>query len=99
LIGLSVLMLLGLFIYNLVLLATRGQTIGKKLKGIRIVTHPDGANPGGVKTIVLRGIINGLSGSVPLLGPVYSIVDICFIFREDQRCIHDLIAGTKVVVA
>jgi RDD family/GYF domain 2 len=48
LIGLSVLLLIGMIIYNLVLLATRGQTIGKKLKGIRIVTYPEGANPGGV---------------------------------------------------
>ena len=97
LIGLSAVLLIGLLIYNLVLLATRGQSIGKKLKGIRIVTHPEGANPGGVKTILLRGFVNGLIGAVPLLGPVYSIVDICFIFREDRRCIHDLIAGTQVV--
>ena len=97
LIGISALLLIGLIIYNLVLLATRGQSIGKKLKGIRIVTHPEGANPGGVKTILLRGFVNGLIGAVPLLGPVYSIVDICFIFREDRRCIHDLIAGTQVV--
>lgn len=97
LIGLSALMLLGMIIYNLVLLATRGQSIGKKLKGIRIVTHPEGANPGGVKTILLRGFVNGFIGAVPVLGPIYSLVDICFIFREDRRCIHDLIAGTQVV--
>lgn len=97
LIGVSALLLIGLLIYNLVLLATRGQTLGKKLKGIRIVTFPDGANPGGVKAILLRGFVNGLIGAVPLLGPIYSLVDICFIFREDRRCIHDLIAGTQVV--
>lgn len=97
LIGVSGLLLIGLTIYNLVLLATRGQTIGKKLKGIRIVTFPDGANPGGVKTILLRGFVNGLISGVPYLGTVYALVDICFIFREDRRCIHDLIAGTQVV--
>jgi uncharacterized RDD family membrane protein YckC len=97
LIGVSGLLLLGMCIYNLVLLATRGQTIGKKLKGIRIVTFPDGANPGGVKTILLRGFVNGLISGVPYLGTVYALVDICFIFRDDRRCIHDLIAGTQVV--
>ena len=30
-------------------------------------------------------------------GGLFSIVDICFIFRDDRRCIHDLIAGTQVV--
>jgi hypothetical protein len=29
--------------------------------------------------------------------PLYGIVDACFIFREDQRCLHDLIADTTVV--
>lgn len=27
----------------------------------------------------------------------YALVDICFIFREDRRCLHDLLAGTRVV--
>jgi uncharacterized RDD family membrane protein YckC len=97
LIGLSAVLFIGLLVYNLILLATRGQTIGKKLMSIRIVTYPDGANPGGVKTILLRVFVNGLIGAVPVLGPIYSLVDICFIFREDRRCIHDLIAGTQVV--
>lgn len=97
LIGVSSLLLVGLLVYNLVLLAKRGQTLGKKWMSVRIVTHPDGANPGGVKTILLRGFVNGLIGMVPFLGFFYSITDICFIFREDRRCIHDLIAGTQVV--
>lgn len=91
------LLFLALAIYTLVLLATRGQTIGKKVRGIRIVTFPDGANPGGVKTILLRGFVNGLIGMVPVVGVIYALADIFFIFREDRRCIHDLIAGTQVV--
>jgi hypothetical protein len=38
-------------------------------------------------------------GLVPIIGPIYSIVDVLFIFRDDRRCIHDHIAGTRVVVA
>jgi uncharacterized RDD family membrane protein YckC len=76
---------------------TRGQTIGKRIIGIRIVTFPDGRNPGGVKAILLRAIVNGLIAAIPLVGNVYSLVDICFIFRDDRRCIHDLIAGTQVI--
>jgi uncharacterized RDD family membrane protein YckC len=94
--GLAVLVLLVIQIY---LLTTRGQTIGKKLLGIRIVTFDDETNPGFVKAVLLRVIINGIIGSIPVAGPIYSLVDICFIFRDDRRCIHDLIAGTKVVDA
>lgn len=89
--------LLVLLIYNLVLLSTKGQTLGKKWLGIRIVSHPDCQQAGFVKAVLLRGFVNGIIGAIPLLGLLYSITDIFFIFREDRRCIHDLIASTQVV--
>ncbi|OYW77099.1 MAG: hypothetical protein B7Z37_05490 [Verrucomicrobia bacterium 12-59-8] len=89
--------ILGLMIYNLVLLTKQGQTIGKKMLGIRIVSHPDGQRAGFVKAVLLRGFVNGIIGAIPLLGALYSLIDICCIFREDRRCIHDLIGGTQVV--
>lgn len=85
---------LGLTIYNIVLLATRGQTIAKKWLGIRIVNQADGQNPGFVKAFLLRSLVNGIIAQIV---PFYPIVDACFIFREDQRCLHDLIADTTVV--
>ena len=96
LIGLAVLTLVIVQIY---LLSTRGQTIGKKLLDVRIVRFEDNSNPGFVKAFLLRAFVNGLIGAIPLFGGVYSLVDICFIFRDDKRCIHDLIAGTQVVKA
>ena len=95
-IGLAFIILLGVQIY---LLTTRGQTMGKKLLGIKIVNFDDEANPGFVKAFLLRMFVNGLIGSIPMIGFVYSLVDICFIFRDDRRCLHDLLAGTKVVKA
>jgi len=89
--------LLGLMIYNLVLLTKQGQTIGKKWLGIRIVSYPDGQRAGFVKAVLLRGFVNGIIGAIPLLGTIYSLIDILFIFREDRRCIHDLIGGTQVI--
>ena len=44
--------------------------------------------------VLLRGLVNGLLNIVPL----YFLVDCGFIFREDRRCVHDMIAGTVVVV-
>ncbi|MFN7560863.1 MAG: RDD family protein [Prosthecobacter sp.] len=85
---------LGLTIWNIVLLTTRGQTLGKKWLGIRIVTFPDGQNPGFVKAFLLRSFVNGIIGQVV---PFYGLIDPCFIFREDNRCVHDLLADTTVI--
>ena len=95
-IGAAMVVLLGIQIY---LLVTRGQTLGKKFLGIKIVCFEDDSNPGFVKVFLLRMLVNGLIGAVPFIGLLYSLTDILFIFREDRRCIHDLIAGTKVVKA
>jgi len=85
---------LGLTVWNIVLLTTRGQTLGKKWLDIRIVTFPDGQKPGFVKGFLLRSFVNGIIGQVV---PFYGIIDPCFIFREDNRCVHDLLADTTVI--
>jgi len=36
-------------------------------------------------------------GLIPGVGIALTILDALFIFRDDRRCIHDLIAGTKVI--
>jgi uncharacterized RDD family membrane protein YckC len=96
LVTLGGLLLLGIQLY---LLSTRGQTIGKKLMNVRIADYLTNANPGLVKAFLLRAFVNGIICAIPFLGWTYSLVDICFIFREDRRCIHDLLAGTQVVKA
>jgi uncharacterized RDD family membrane protein YckC len=84
---------LALCIYNLVRLTSHGQTIGKKWVGIRIAKIEDDSNPGFVKAFLLRSLVNGIISVIPF----YLLIDIGFIFRENRRCIHDLIAGTHVV--
>lgn len=79
------------------LLATRGQTVGKKLMGIRIVRFSDDANPGFVHAVLLRAVVVTILDNIPWLGLLFWLVDCCFIFREDRRCIHDLIADTRVI--
>ena len=34
---------------------------------------------------------------IPLIGTVFSLVDVGFIFGKERRCLHDRIAGTCVV--
>lgn len=93
-IGSSVLVIAGFQIY---LLVTRSQTIGKYLVNTQIVDHESGEPAGFLKAFVVRGFVNGLIGAIPFIGVFYSIVDILFIFRADRRCLHDLLASTSVV--
>ena len=89
--------ILALIVVQLVMISTRGQTIAKRILGLRIVRHRTGELPGFVHGVLLRGFVPGIIGMVPMVGPVFSIVDACFIFRDDRRCIHDLMADTIVV--
>jgi uncharacterized RDD family membrane protein YckC len=94
-----VLAALSFAIVQLYMLSVRGQTIGKRIMGIKIVAFTDDSLPGFYKLQVLRSLVPGLLAAIPYLGWIFWIIDSCFIFRDDRRCIHDLIAGTKVVVA
>jgi len=101
LIGCLVLLLgmLGLLIVQVVMLSTRGQTIGKRLLGIRVVLHPDAGQAGFVHGWLLRNFVPGVIKVLPWVGFAFFLVDACFIFRNDRRCIHDFIASTQVVKA
>ncbi|WP_457096187.1 RDD family protein [Lysobacter sp. P5_B9] len=83
---------------QLVLLHRHGQTMGKKLVGIRIV-RSDGSRAGLGRIFLLRSLVPGLIGAIPLLGPIFGLIDPLFIFGSDKRCLHDLIADTIVVDA
>jgi uncharacterized RDD family membrane protein YckC len=82
-------------VYVIYTLTKFGQTPGKKIMGIKIVKYETGENGGFVPNVLLRYFVNGLLGAIPM----YQLVDVCLIFRDDRRCIHDLLAGTKVVRA
>ena len=93
-----VLFQLPLWAYQWHLLATRGQTLGKRWMRVRVVKL-DGAPVDFVSGVVMREWIVGALGFVPYLGALLSLVDDIMIFGEERRCLHDLIAGTKVIVA
>ena len=90
----------GLVVFILVngyLLAKRGQTVGKKLVGTRIVRAEN-------EELLSLGHLFGLRylpicfmAKIPVVGGIFSLVDCPFIFRKEKCCIHDLIAGTKVI--
>ncbi|MDG2220403.1 MAG: RDD family protein [Rubripirellula sp.] len=81
------------------LLATRGQTIGKMLVGIRIVDYTSGETVPFAKLIGLRYLPLWIVTIIPFLGNFIVLIDTLAIFTSERRCLHDLIAGTKVVEA
>ena len=90
--------LLGIVAFMLIhgyLLKTKGQTIGKLALGIKIVTLESELPPFG-KLISLRYLPIWALQLVPAIN-LLALVDVLFIFRGDKRCVHDLIAGTKVI--
>ena len=92
---------LGLASYLLLngwLLGTRGQTAGKAIMGIAIVSTATGAKAPLWKLLLIRFwffpalymIFSPYTAIVPL-------VDQIFIFGKQRRCLHDLLCGTSVV--
>ena len=79
---------------QVVLLARHGQTVGKRLFGIRIVDEETGATGAVFSNVVLRYFINWLLTLIP----PYFAIDHFFIFARNRRCLHDYLAGTKVVL-
>lgn len=80
------------------LLAQSGQTVGKKIMKTKIV-NMDGSQPPLAHILLRRLLPVQLLVLVPFVGNFLSLVDALFVFRDDRRCIHDHIAGTKVINA
>jgi uncharacterized RDD family membrane protein YckC len=84
------------------LIATRGQTIGKRTLGIQI--QLEGGGPVDFWTgVVLRNWAVKVLGvalnfvTCGFLGWLVGVVDALMIFGEDRKCLHDRIAKTRVV--
>ena len=84
-----------LSIYQVYLLSTQGQTIGKQFCNIRIVNVDTHEQSGFIANVLKRYVLNGLL----CLIPGYILADALFIFRENRRCLHDIIAQTWVIEA
>lgn len=81
--------------YNLLL---KGQTVGKVVMGTRILRLNDQFLP--VPELLAKRLAPILLiGLIPFIGGLICLVGVLLIFRADRRCLHDLIADTKVVVA
>lgn len=85
----------GLFLFiNAILLVNSGQSIGKKVLGIKIVRQHTGEKVGGWRILGLRSVI---PWGIEMLIQIFGLINIVFIFGKKRQCLHDKIAGTIVV--
>jgi uncharacterized RDD family membrane protein YckC len=91
----------GLLIYiaiTCVLVSRNGQTVGKKLLGIKVV-RGDGSRATLGRIFWLRNVIIGVVSAIPILGSAVALIDNLLIFRQSRQCLHDQIADTIVINA
>ena len=94
----SGLLFIGWAVVTFRLVAANGQTIAKKLIGIKVV-RSDGSRATVARIFWLRNVVNTLITMIPLIGYLYALIDSLFIFSERKQCLHDKIADTIVVNA
>jgi uncharacterized RDD family membrane protein YckC len=86
---------LAILLFQAYLVTTTGQSIAKRWFRIKIVKL-DGSPVNFVSGVVLRSWLLTVLEQIPGIN-IIGLVDALFIFRQDRRCIHDFIAGTKVI--
>jgi uncharacterized RDD family membrane protein YckC len=80
------------------LLSSSGQTVGKRLLGIRIV-RSNGETADFARIAFIRYLPTSAAQMIPVLGYIYPLIDVLLIFRSSRKCLHDSIADTIVVKA
>ena len=81
------------FLFQAYLLAQYGQTIGKRMLKIKIVSDKTYRKPTLTRSFVVRECGIRLLEWIPIL----PLLDILWIFGPPRRCLHDLWAGTIVI--
>lgn len=73
-----------------------GQSVGKRLLGIRVV-RMDGQAPSLARILLHRNLAPMVLSRIPFAGGVFGLADAVAIFGANSRCLHDHIADTKVI--
>jgi uncharacterized RDD family membrane protein YckC len=94
----SFLLVIAWIVVTIMFVSRYGQTIGKRIVGVKVVRN-NGERAGLGRIFWLRNVVSALPALIPLVGSIYGLVDILFIFGDSRRCIHDMIGDTKVVRA
>ncbi|MEY2930250.1 MAG: hypothetical protein RL033_999 [Pseudomonadota bacterium] len=82
--------------YQCHLVASTGQSLGKRWCHVRIVLA-NGEPPGFLRGVVLRSWVLTVLSLIPGVGSVIGLTDTLMIFGQQRRCLHDRLAGTRVL--
>ncbi len=82
---------------QLFLLVHDGQSVGKKLMKIAIVVNDTNDHPSAFQLVVLRCAVPLIPFALPHLGLALFALNLAWGLGDEQRCLHDFIAGTTVV--
>ena len=88
---------LALGLWNVYLLATTGQTLGKRFFGVRVV-DAQGGPASMARLLLLRVLLVGLIACTGI-GAVVLALGLWGMFQPGHRALHDHLAGTRVVMA
>ncbi|MCD9141513.1 RDD family protein [Streptomyces albireticuli] len=96
--GLSIIIAVVYFVYEGLMLTTRGQTVGKMAMQIRVAMLDNGAVPEG-RPGWTRAAVYSLPEVVPCCGFVFWLINVLWCTWDDpyHQCIHDKAAKTVVV--
>ena len=84
-------------LYEVVLIATKGQTLGKMAVRVKVVRADNGLEPGWGKAIG-RWIIPAALGFIPFVGWLLSLlVYLSLLWDKVRQGWHDKVAGTLVI--
>lgn len=81
------------FLVNGVLTGVYGKSIGKFVLRMTVVRIDNEEVPGFVKGALVRTFLPALLSQIPF----FAFADAVSIFSQQRRCLHDLMAGTKVL--
>jgi len=91
--------LIGFIVFTILhgyFLKKSGQTIGKKMLGIKIVDM--NGNQLSLSALIFKRYFPiNLINAIPVIGGILALINLLFIFSKSKRCVHDRIAGTQVI--
>ena len=61
------------------------------------IVKVDGAPVDFVSGVILRSWVVQVLSAIPMVGGLVGLIDALMIFGDEQRCLHDHIAGTVVI--
>ena len=82
---------------NVWLIFSKSQTIGKSILKIQVVDKNTRMPIGGIRYIFARTLPVWIWSQIPYIEIIMNLIDCLLIFREEHNCLHDDIAGTRVI--